>query len=1761
MAIANWVQELSSTVGTGDITLTGPTSGNVSFQERWTTYPASINYLIIDGENKEIGLGTLVSATTLERTTIAETLYAGTLTVSGATPIELTGGAFVAVAYSAADLEGLGSGGGGGDHVKTDWNAALGSATELLNKPTLPTLTSELTNDSVISSLVAGSNVTIDTTDERNPVINATASGGGGGGGDVKVSDEGSQVLAAASNINFVGAGVTTTDGGAGTATVTIPGGGGGGGADIAIEGEGVELIAAAERLDFTGAHVSLSDAGSNEATITIEVPAASSIVPGTLSATHFDKLTGIADNATPDQTGAEIKTALFGEVDTNNFDDLSQTKLSGIAASAQVNRTAAQIKTDLFGEVDTNNFTDALLTVLESIETGAKDDQTGSEIKALLDALANTNLATDAQIAKLDALHVDYSLAPVQAVTDLKSITSATYTDKARVFVEDERSEYFYDAQQTSGDEAPNDQVGGTGFWLKISLDGETSASILAKYESNPNRQAFTDAKDTKLTGIEDGATADQTDTEIAALYEAVATVERFTTTFKDKLVAIEESATADQTGAEIKTALFTELDTNNFDNTAKDKLDGVESGATADQTDLEIAALYVAVATVERFTTTLLNKLNGIAEGAEVNVQADWGSEGADGVLNKPNLVGSLGSLTDVTAPSPEDGQALVWAAEFNDYRPQDVISSSSGGSTSTASGADITHNTFDIIANAGLDLAGDTHKIIDDFETSAGVNPTGSVGTYVSADDYYVGNDTGNGSSIAIEMTSNTAPDGTVTSDAVNSTTSWEVFDNNPNSDWNAGTDANTTDVIVEFEFSELTHVNGYMVHRDAGSDSLAPRSWILEGSKDGSSYDLLHTEVNADWTNFQTNSLGIIGTDEKYKFFRTTFTSQNGFGGMVLAQISFLGPNTRSIFDVRSVSQNTTIETTTAKLLVWHEDVVEDVILNTRLVGTVIVGSTIHTVTLAEVSRVGQFRLSSGVVTFAEEPIDTNIHYNINITNGTEVRIHGVALDWSGGIDTLTSADIKTLYEGEADTNVYDDAAVTKLSGIETSATADQTGAEIKTAYEGEANTNSFTDAEKTKLGTLSLARTDEEIYDLVGAMFTGNSESGITSTFDDGTDKINLTASGSGGGSGSGTADNSVSQANLAVAQIQQAKIRDYAAHGVIEGGIDAFIDTTGIDAAGTSGEYHDVAAACYSNTNDLVDLVPQQSSSLETAASSNGTTAWKVFNKNTADSWDATSTSGFIRFDFATATAIKEYRLRSSGNASAALGSWDIQASNDNSNWTVLDSVSGANPGVNAWVDYTIDSPQEFLYYALNIFSTAGGQNMSIAEWEMLGEAPAGPMVLVSNSYGASEQVDTCLLTIIIEDIDAGLILNDHLIAEVSRDGGTTWGVVTLQELSTNPRGRIIGEEIDVSSQPAGTDFRWRITSSDPGSGYKKFKVHGVSLDWSQASAAVITGSEEGTLITSMAGYFVKNWKTITAISGYSWSKMCWSEDLQQLCAVADTGGGRISTSMDGDSWNSIVPPTGNNWYGICYGKNQYVAVAYGGASDRVMTSPDGLTWTTRTPATAQNWRDIIYVEALDLYVAVGQANIASCGVMTSPDGVTWTTRTPAADNSWEALCYSEDLNLLVAVAYSGTGNRVMTSPDGINWTIETSAADNSWFDVVWAGGSIQKFFAVAYDGSGNNFMSSVDGKAWTLEAAPYDAQWLSVEYSPELDLLCATSYDGTGRIATSKDGVLWTVRSITGNPELRSCVWAAGLGVFIASADTRSVNLFVSTY
>lgn len=89
---------------------------------------------------------------------------------------------------------------------------------------------------------------------------------------------------------------------------------------------------------------------------------------------------------------------------------------------------------------------------------------------------------------------------------------------------------------------------------------------------------------------------------------------------------------------------------------------------------------------------------------------------------------------------------------------------------------------------------------------------------------------------------------------------------------------------------------------------------------------------------------------------------------------------------------------------------------------------------------------------------------NVQYQI--WSGGEVTTYTPATDavnWvQAGAFTGTAAQIKTLYESNADTNAFTDALLAKLNGIEAGATADQTGAEIVSLVQGESDVNLIDD---------------------------------------------------------------------------------------------------------------------------------------------------------------------------------------------------------------------------------------------------------------------------------------------------------------------------------------------------------------------------------------------------------------------------------------------------------------------------------------------------------------------------------------------------------------------------------------------------------------------------------------------------------------------------------------------------------------------------
>jgi hypothetical protein len=173
--------------------------------------------------------------------------------------------------------------------------------------------------------------------------------------------------------------------------------------------------------------------------------------------------------------------------------------------------------------------------------------------------------------------------------------------------------------------------------------------------------------------------------------------------------------------------------------------------------------------------------------------------------------------------------------------------------------------------------------------------------------------------------------------------------------------------------------------------------------------------------------------------------------------------------------------------------------------------------------AEVNTVDSVNAQTGVVVLDADDISDATTTNKFTTASDISKLAGIE---AGATADQTGAEIKAAYESEANTNAFTDAEktklagiaagaevntvdsvnaqtgavvldaddisdaattnkfttasdISKLAGIEASATADQTGAEIKTAYEGESDTNAFTDAEKTKLSGIETGATADQ----------------------------------------------------------------------------------------------------------------------------------------------------------------------------------------------------------------------------------------------------------------------------------------------------------------------------------------------------------------------------------------------------------------------------------------------------------------------------------------------------------------------------------------------------------------------------------------------------------------------------------------------------------------------------------------------------------
>ena len=251
--------------------------------------------------------------------------------------------------------------------------------------------------------------------------------------------------------------------------------------------------------------------------------------VDGRDVSTDGTKLDGIEDNATADQTDAEIRAAVEAATNSNVFTDADHSKLNGIEASADVTDTANVTAagalmdselTDLAGvkgvtistlqpKPSEGAFVDGDKTKLDAIEASATADQTASEILTAIKTVDGAGTGLDADL--LDGQHGSY-YATAASVGTLSSLDNAITNDSNLVAAINELQGDITQIN-TNGASANNTIIG----TLSQMLTSEDSDVVGAINELHTETLANT----TKLSGIEAGANVTDTANVFASLVE----------------------------------------------------------------------------------------------------------------------------------------------------------------------------------------------------------------------------------------------------------------------------------------------------------------------------------------------------------------------------------------------------------------------------------------------------------------------------------------------------------------------------------------------------------------------------------------------------------------------------------------------------------------------------------------------------------------------------------------------------------------------------------------------------------------------------------------------------------------------------------------------------------------------------------------------------------------------------------------------------------------------------------------------------------------------------------------------------------------------------------------------------------------------------------------------------------------------------------------------------------------------------------------
>ena len=343
-----------------------------------------------------------------------------------------------------------------------------------------------------------------------------------------------------------------------------------------------------------------------------------------------------------------------------------------------------------------------------------------------------------------------------------------------------------------------------------------------------------------------------------------------------------------------------------------------------------------------------------------------------------------------------------------------------------------------------------------------------------------------------------------------------------------------------------------------------------------------------------------------------------------------------------------------------------------------------------------------------------------------------------------------------------------------------------------------------------------------------------------------------------------------------------------------------------------------------------------------------GYTAVNLFDKDTGTLAYRGSTSGnplWVVYDFGSERPVNRYRLYAATPVAAANGGypkeWTFEGSNDNSDWTVLDSRTDETLSNGNWYDYDFQNDAAYRYYRLKVTkgsrwdsSTSKDRRLDLGGELEIGWMPVNKVYVNVSGLGASDvsgihvSSDAAIAPaddfVLEDDLDMGGIsvscmidLNGHALTVSALSGG---GVITDTSYDAEPPyfspsgGTVIadggdgtvsnpGDAFDGDTgtfayrgQTTGTPFilgydfgtatavnRYRIYA------YTSVRYPGFPTDWT------FEGSNDGV-----------TWTLLDSRTGETLDKDCWHA--YDFAAAAAYSRYRIKVTK-GSRWNGSADP------------------------------------------------------------------------------------------------------------------------------------------------------------------------------------------------------------------------------------------------------------